>query len=54
LDSLAFKKGDPEVCNDIAHKNLRNACLVKAKAMREDPSICQGCKERVATLDDFQ
>ncbi len=41
--NLAFKNHDSSYCASIAHENLRAACEVESKALKENPSICDGC-----------
>lgn len=54
LLSLAFKNHDPAVCAGITNANTKSACTVNAEAIRKDPSICEGCKARVETLDQLR
>lgn len=51
--NLAFKNHDPSICPLIRHNNLRTACEVQAKALREDPSICTGCVAPIS-LEEVQ
>lgn len=54
LQNLAFKNHDPATCNDIENDNTKSACIVNASAIRRDPSICSGCKNRVQTLSELK
>ncbi len=54
LQSLAFKNHNPAVCEGIGNENTKSACTVNAQAIRKNPSICDGCKARVNTLDQLQ
>lgn len=50
---LAFKKHDPSSCDPIQDTNIKAACLVAAKALEEDPSICTGCAIPVERIEDL-
>ncbi len=54
LQSLSFKNGDPTSCDGIVNGNTKAACIVNAKAIRENPAICSGCKARVATVNELK
>jgi hypothetical protein len=54
LDRLSFKNHDPTTCEGITDKNLKVACIVRAKAMKQDPSICTGCTPLLETLEDIK
>lgn len=51
--SLAFKNHDPASCDPIQDDNMRAACLVDARALKKDPSICTGCTPPVDSIDDL-
>lgn len=50
---LAFKNRDPLVCETIVDTNVKAGCLVNAKALKQDPSICRGCTSPVDRIEDF-
>lgn len=54
LTSLAFKNADPAICEQVSHPNTKMECVVQAKGMKADPSICSGCKTRVQTLKELK
>lgn len=54
LSGLAFKNRAPETCLEIHDKNLQSACLVRTKAMKENPSICKGCREPLNNLSELK
>ena len=51
---LAWKNKDENMCNEIQNANAKSACLVQSKALRKDPSICQGCTKAVESLSDLK
>lgn len=54
LDRLSFKNHDPTTCEGITDAKLKVACIVRAKAMKQDPSICTGCTPLLETLEDIK
>jgi hypothetical protein len=51
---LGFKTHEPSICDTISDRNIKAACTVSAKALKEDPSICVGCATPVESIDDLQ
>lgn len=54
LQELSFKNHDPTTCEGISEPNLKVACIVRAKAMKQDPSICTGCTPLLEKLEDIK
>jgi len=52
--SLAFKNGDSSTCESIQDKNLKSACEVESTALKQDPSICQGCTQPLESIEDLE
>lgn len=50
---LAFKNTDPASCAPIQNPTLKTACTIQAKALKADPSICQGCTPPVETAEEL-
>jgi hypothetical protein len=53
LNELAFKNHDPSACVQIKNDNIRSGCIVSAKALQKDPSICTGCTPAVESIDQL-
>lgn len=54
LQELSFKNHDPTTCEGITDAKLKVACTVRAKAMKQDPSICTGCTPLLEKLEDIK
>lgn len=54
LQELSFKNHDPTTCEGITDAKLKVACIVRAKAMKQDPSICTGCTPLLEKLEDIK
>lgn len=50
---LAFKRRDADSCALIHDMQVRAACTVRVTAMHQDPSICQGCRKPVETVEEL-
>ncbi len=53
-NNLAWKNRDPDACASIHDMNLRIACEVRTKALKANPSICEGCRAPVENLSELQ
>ena len=54
LYSLAWKKRDPSICDEITRDNPRAACQVQTRALQRDPSICSGCTPPIDSIEDLK
>lgn len=51
---LAFKKADPQFCEDISNALVKSACEVESTALQKDLSICSGCTPPIESLEDLK
>ena len=54
LNQLAFKNHDPTSCEPISDPNIKAGCIVMAKALQKDPSICSGCTPPLESIEDVK
>lgn len=51
--NVAFKNHDPTSCESIQNPTLKTACTIQAKALKQVPSICQGCTKPVESVEEL-
>jgi len=54
LKQLAFKNHDPASCETIQDVRIKAGCIVNAKALRQDPSICSKCTQPLNDLSELK
>jgi len=54
LYALAWKNKDPDICSDMTEGNPKAACIVQSTALKQDPSICQGCTQPLESIEDLE
>lgn len=50
---LSFKNHDPSSCELIQNPRIKSACVVSAKALQKDPSVCSGCTQPVESVEEL-